>query len=168
LTRTEKEQLVQELTTEFTEASALIACGYETMNVQELESFRKVAREADIKVKVIKNSLASIAATNAEKPGMELAQMNLFVWGEDVAAVAKAVTNFAKDNDKLVVKTGFIDGIVDAAAIEAYSKLPSKEEMLGMLLATWTAPLRNTLYVWSAKQRELVTVLSAIKDQKEG
>ncbi len=167
MTRSEKEQLVEKLTTEFTEASAIIACGYETMNVQELESFRKAARESGTKVRVVKNSLASLAATNADKSGMELSKMNLFVWGEDVAAVSKVVVNFAKENSKLVVKTGFIDGVVDAAAVEAYSKLPSREEMLGMLLATWNAPLRNTLYVWSAKQRELVTALSAIKDQKE-
>lgn len=167
MTRAKKEQVVAELTTEFSEASAIVACGYETMSVQELEAFRKIAREAGIKVKVVKNSLAKMAAANADKAGMELSQMNLFVWGEDVAAVAKAVTNFAKDNGKLVVKTGYIDGIVDASEIDAYSKLPSREEMLGMLLATWNAPLRNTLYVWSAKQRELVTALSAIKDKKE-
>lgn len=168
MTKAEKSTLIEELTREFGECSAVIACGYETMTVQELESFRHAAREAEVNVKVVKNRIANIALEANEKGGMVLKNMNLFVWGEDIASTAKLVTNFAKDNEKLVIKTGFIDGsIVDEKGIEAFSKLPSREDLLGMLLSTWTAPLRNLLYVWTAAGREFVTVLDAIKNSKD-
>ena len=66
------------------------------------------------------------------------------VWGEDPIATAKAVAKYAKENDKFVIKGGVIDKEpVDAAKIIEYSKLAGREELLGMLLSVWTAPLRN-------------------------
>ncbi len=66
------------------------------------------------------------------------------VWGEDPIATAKAVAKYAKENDKFVIKGGVIDKeAVDAAKIIEYSNLAGREELLGMLLSVWTAPLRN-------------------------
>ena len=156
MTRAEKEKLVADLTTEFSEAAGIIACGYETMTVSELEAFRKIARDSEVKVRVIKNSLSEMAAKNAGKDGMELSQMNLFVWGDDVINMAKVVFKYAKENPKLVVKTGYIDGVVDAKEIEKYSKLLSRDEMLAMLLSTWIAPVRN-----------ITVAIDAIRQKKE-
>ena len=168
MNRTQKEQLIGELKVQFEEAGAIIACSYKGLTVQQLESFRNLARKDDVKVKVVKNTLASIALSQAGKEGMTLANDNIFVWAEDQVSASKAVTKFAEDNDKFTVKAGFIDGeVVDAKAIEAYSKLPGREELLGMLLSTWTAPARGLVGVLSGVQREFVTVLNAIKDQKE-
>jgi large subunit ribosomal protein L10 len=169
LTRSEKTELIETLTEEFTNASAVVVCDFKGMTVKQMESFRNVAREADIKTKVIKNTIANISLEKAEKVGLELKDNNLFVWGEDLVTLAKTVTKFAKDNeDNFKIKAGHFEGqAVDSSKIDAYSKLASKEEFLGMLLSVWTAPIRNTLYVWTAKQRELVTVLDQIKQQKE-
>ncbi len=169
MTREEKVKLVEELSEELKDVGGLVVCGFSGLTVQEMEALRNEAREQDLKVRVIKNRLASISFKNAGIEGLTLKDTNVFVWGDDIVALAKVVTKYASENkDKFVVKSGYFENnVVDAAQIEAYSKLASKEEFLGMLLSTWTAPLRNLLYVWSGVQREFVTALNEIKKQKE-
>jgi len=169
LTRTQKEEVVAHLTQEFKEAAAIIDCDYKGMSVSELESFRIKAKEKGLKARVVKNKLAMIAFKNAGIEDFELKDTNILVWGEDLVELAKTVTEFAKEApDTFKIKQGYFEGeVADAAKIEAYSKLPSKEELLGMLLSVWTAPLRNLLYVWNAPKQNFVTLLENIKQQKE-
>jgi large subunit ribosomal protein L10 len=117
---------------------------YKGMTVKEMEGFRKIGFEAGLGARVIKNTLADIAFKNAGIEGVELCDTNMAIWGEDPIGTAKAVANYAKENEKFVIKAGVIYKVaVDAAKIVEYSKLASKEELLGMLLSVWTAPLRN-------------------------
>jgi len=169
MTRIEKAALIETLSGEFETSPAVIFCSYQGMSVSELETVRNALRKSEVKAKVMKNTIATIAMDQAGKSGMDLKEMNIAMWGDDLVSVAKAVFNAAKDNEKLVIRTGYIEGeVVDEAKVEAYSKLPGKEELLGMLLSTWTAPARNFVYVLSGVQREFVTVLDAIRSQKEG
>jgi large subunit ribosomal protein L10 len=79
--------------------------------------------------------------------GLELKNTNIFVWSEDVVAAAKVADDFANDKaneDKFVIKSGYLDGeVADLAKIAAFAKLPGREELLGMLAATWMAPVAN-------------------------
>jgi len=169
LTRAQKEEVVSYLTDEFKNAAAIIDCDYKGMTVPQLEQLRKVARQKGLKVRVVKNTLAMIALRNNGIEDFVLKDTNVLVWGEDLVELAKTVTDFAKENkDTFTIKQGYFEGeVADAAKIEAYSKLPSKEELLGMLLSVWTAPLRNLLYVWNAPKQNFVTVLENIRQQKE-
>jgi len=139
------------------------------MSVPQLESFRRVAKEKGLKVRVVKNTLAMIALRNNGIEDFVLKDTNVLVWGDDIVDLAKVVTDFAKENkDSFKIKQGYFEGeVADASKIEAYSKLPSREELLGMLLSVWTAPIRNLLYVWNAPKQNFVTVLENIKQQKE-
>jgi len=144
MTRSEKEQLVKELSDAFSEANCVVICDFKGMTVKELEGFRKIGVEAGLGARVIKNTLAELAFKNAGIEGVELRETNMAIWGEDPIATAKAVAKYAKENDKFVIKGGVIDKeAVDAAKIIEYSKLAGREELLGMLLSVWTAPLRN-------------------------
>ena len=144
MTRSEKEQLVSELTDAFGSSNCIVIVDFKGMTVKELEGFRKIGYEAGLGARVIKNTLAHIAFENAGIQGVELKETNMAVWGEDPIATAKAVAKYAKENDKFVIKGGVIDKEpVDAAKIIEYSKLAGREELLGMLLSVWTAPLRN-------------------------
>lgn len=158
MTKAEKTILIENLTADFKASKAIAACDYKGLTVKQLESLRAKAREQNIKVQVIKNTLASIALKNFGVEGLELKENNIFVWGEDQISLAKTICKFSDSvGGKLVVKTGYFEGeIVDAKHIEAVSKLPSKEELIGMLLSVWTAPARY-----------FVTGLDNLRKQKE-
>lgn len=144
MTRTEKAEFISSLTEEFKSSDGLIVCDYKGLNVKAIEALRNASRPESVNVKVIKNTLASIAMTNAGIEGLELKDTNIFVWGADQLAVTKVVATFAKTNPNFVIKSGFAGGIVvDAAKVEALSKMPSRNELIGMLLSTWMAPITN-------------------------
>lgn len=144
MTKAEKTILIDNLTTEFKDSNAIIVCDYKGLTVKQLETLRANAREQNAKVQVIKNTLASIALKNSSIEGLELKENNIFVWGGDQITLAKIVSKFSSSvGGKLVIKSGYLEGeIADAKHIEAVSKLPSKEELIGMLLSVWTAPAR--------------------------
>ena len=116
-------------------------------------------RAQNAKVQVVKNTLASIALKNSNVEGLELKENNIFLWSEDQISLSKVVCKFSNSvGGKLVIKSGYFEGeLVDSKHIEAVSKLPSKEELIGMLLSVWTAPARY-----------FVTGLDNLRKQKEG
>ena len=145
MTRTEKAELIDYLTSEFKESQAIVVCDYRGLSVPELEDLRAKAKESELKVRVVKNKLASIALKSIGADGVELKDTNLLVWGTEQISVAKTVFDYAKTNkDKFVIKSGFVEGeACSVDKLEALSKLPSRDELIGMLLSVWTAPARN-------------------------
>lgn len=142
MTKTQKAEIIEVLSSEFKDAQSVIFCDYKGLSVANLESLRKIARAKDAKVQVVKNTLATIALSNAELTGVELKDTNILVWGADSVATSKVVADFAKDNDKFVIKSAYVDREpADAAKVEAFAKLPGREELLAMLAATWMAPI---------------------------
>ena len=144
MTRTEKAEFISSLTEEFKSSDGLIVCDYKGLNVKSIEVLRNSARTENVTVQVIKNTLANIAMKNAGLDGLDLKDTNIFVWGADQLAVTKIVATFAKTNPNFIIKSGFAGGIVvDATKVEALSKMPSRNELIGMLLSTWMAPITN-------------------------
>ncbi len=145
MTRIEKEAIVAELSTSFADQGAVIVCDYKGMTVEALEGVRALARENDVNVRVVKNTLAGIALKNANCEELELLENNIFIWGEDQIATCKVADKSAIANkDNFAIKTGVIESkVAELTTIEAMAKLPGREELLGMLLNTWNAPVRN-------------------------
>ncbi|MDO9266659.1 MAG: 50S ribosomal protein L10 [Sulfurimonas sp.] len=142
MTKTQKAEIIEVLSNEFKEAQSVIFCDYRGLGVSKLENLRKMARAKDAKVQVVKNTLATIALTNAQLTGVELKDTNILVWGADSVATSKIVADFAKENEKFVIKSAYVDRApADAAKVEAFAKLPGREELLAMLAATWMAPI---------------------------
>ncbi|RDU61247.1 50S ribosomal protein L10 [Helicobacter sp. MIT 14-3879] len=158
MTRQDKKNLVARLTESFKSANAMIVCDYKGLNVKQLESLRRDSKNAGIQVRVIKNKLASIALKEAGYLPSELKDTNIYIWSNDQISLAKVVCKFQEANSECCsVKFGYFDGeIVDSKHIESVSKLPSKEELIGMLLSVWTAPARY-----------FVTGLDNLKKHKE-
>ena len=159
MTKVEKNALIESLSAEFQASNAIIVCDYKGLTVKELEVLRAEMRAQNAKVQVVKNTLASIALKNSNVEGLELKENNIFLWSEDQISLSKVVCKFSKSvGGKLVIKSGYFEGeLVDSKHIEAVSKLPSKEELIGMLLSVWTAPARY-----------FVTGLDNLRKQKEG
>ena len=145
MTKAQKAEVIDFLTSSFKETEAIAVCDYKGLTVKQLESLREKVREIGGSTQVVKNTLANIALKNAGKEGYDLSETNILIWGEDQLSIAKAVANFAKDNkDLFAVRKAYLDGeFKDADDLIALSKLPGKEELLGMLLSVWTAPLRG-------------------------
>jgi large subunit ribosomal protein L10 len=144
MTKTQKTSIIESLSAEFAASQGIAVAGYRAVTVKELEAMRNEARANGMKVKVVKNTLAAIALEKAKIEGLELKDTNIVVWGADQLDVCKLIAKFADNfKDRLVVKAAYLDGkAVDAATVVAMSKLPSKNELIGMLLSVWTAPAR--------------------------
>ncbi len=145
MTRTEKEAIVNELSDSFANQGAIIVCDYKGMSVEALEGVRRLAKDNDVSVRVVKNTLAQIALKNANCDEMELVNNNIFIWGEDQIATCKVADKSAQANkDNFSIKSGVIESkLADLATIEAMAKLPGRDELLGMLLNVWNAPVQN-------------------------
>jgi len=156
MTKTQKAEIIEVLSGEFKTAQSVIFCDYKGLTVSELESLRKIAREKEAKVQVVKNTLATISLAQAELTGVELKDTNILVWGEDSVATCKVVAEFAKDNEKFVIKSAYVDReTADTSKVEAFAKLPGREELLAMLAATWMAPVANfTIGINALKEKK--------------
>jgi large subunit ribosomal protein L10 len=146
-----KQQIVQELSNEFTKDVSVFYADFKGQTVKDLEALRKAVREADGKARIVKNTLARIAFKNNDID-VEFEENNIFVWGEDQITLAKIITKHAKDHkDTFKIKGAVIEGEVkDAAYVEEVSKLPTKDELLGMVAFMMKAPIAK--FAWGLQK----------------
>ncbi len=157
MTKAQKNLLIEELSNEFKSANAVVVSEYKGTTVSQLEALRNEARTLGIKVKVVKNTLGMIAFKNAGIEDIALKDTNLLVWGEDQLSVCKLAAKYADQYEAVKIKSANLEGKTsDAATVVALSKLPSKNELIGMLLSVWTAPARM-----------FVTGLDELRKQKD-
>jgi large subunit ribosomal protein L10 len=147
LKKAKKYEVVEQLTAEFTKDANIFVCDYKGSKTQDLEDLRNAVREVEGKVQVIKNNLARIALANN---GIEASyeENNIFIWGEDQITLAKLVVKHAEAHkDDFTVKSAVIEGEVkDADYVVEVSKLPTKDELLGMVAYMMKAPLTKFAY----------------------
>ncbi len=142
-----KKQIVEEISNEFTKDVSIFYADFKGQSVKDLEKLRKAIKEAEGKAKVIKNTLARIAFKN-NGVEVDFEENNIFVWGEDQITLAKILTKHAKDyKDTFKIKGAVIEGEVkDVAYVEEVSKLPTKDELLGMVAFMMKAPIAK--FAW--------------------
>lgn len=145
MTKQQKSEVVDFLTGEFKGSQAIVVCDYKGLTHKELETLRIDAKESGAKVQVAKNTLVTVAVKNADLGDIELSGTNIFLWSEDQITACKVADRFAMANkEKFTIKSGIIEGeIADFDRVNAFAKLASREELLGMLAATWMAPVAN-------------------------
>ncbi len=145
MTKQKKSEIVNFLSSEFKESQAIVVCNFKGITHGDLESLRVDAKANNTKVQVAKNSLVRIAVKNAHLGDIELTSTNIFLWSEDQISACKVADKFATANqDKFEITSGIIEGkIADLATVNAFAKLASRDELLGILAATWMAPLTN-------------------------
>jgi large subunit ribosomal protein L10 len=141
-----KQQEVDIIAAKLRESNCTVVADYRGLNVAQVTQLRKLLREAGIEFQVLKNSLVSRAAANAELSELDavLTGPTAIAFGKDIVAPAKIISDFAKKNDALKVKGGIVEGrFVDAVQVRALADLPSREGLLSMLLSVLQAPVRN-------------------------
>jgi len=155
MTKSKKAEVIAQLGESFANTTAVVICDYKGLTVSKLEDLRNAARLKDTSVQVVKNTLATIALDKAGMSGVEIKDTNIFIWSDDVINAAKIAADFAKENDQFVIKAGYLDKeVADVAKIEAFAKLPGRDELLGMLAATWMAPVANFTIGLDALRRQ--------------
>ncbi|WP_078811130.1 50S ribosomal protein L10 [Selenihalanaerobacter shriftii] len=170
MARREKELIVEELTDKFNNAQTTILTDYCGLDVAEVTELRVQLREAGVDYKVVKNTLARLAANNA---GCE--EVHEYLTGptaiafseEDPVAPAKVLSEFADDHEALEIKGGFLEGeVLGLDQIEALADIPPRKTLLAQLLANMKAPMRGLVNALNDPMRSLVYALNAIKDDK--
>jgi large subunit ribosomal protein L10 len=145
MTKNDKNDIVEYLSNEFKSSEAIIVASFNGTNHKTLEQLRQSALEVGATVQVAKNKLVGVSLKNAKLPELELVGDSIFIWAEDQISACKITDKFALANkDTFAIKTGIIEGkVADIATINTFAKLPSRDELLGMLVATWMAPVTN-------------------------
>lgn len=166
-----KKELVEELTDKFSRSAIVIATDFKGLNVTKLNELRRKLGEANVEYQVVKNRLLIRAAD-----GSDVALMTDTFQGPTAIAVgyddpvmpAKALVNFAKDNEKLEIKGGVMQGkALDPDAIKSLADMPPREILLGQLLSVMNNVPTGLVRALNNVPERLVYVLQAIKDQKE-
>ena len=155
----EKEQKIAVFAEVLKGATSVVVAHNNGLNAADVTDLRKLARAQGLTLTVVKNTLAARAATAAGIVGLEKylsGPTTIAVSKSDIVAPAKVLVNFAKDHDKLVIVGGVIEGKQQSPAdVATFASLPSKEELVAMLLRTINGPASG-----------LARVIQAIVDKK--
>ena len=165
-----KVDAVAELKTSFEGARSFIFADYRGLSVEQITELRNALREAGAEFHVVKNNYAKIAFKQLDHEDVApylVGPTAIAYCGDEAGPVAKAMLKLAKDMP-VELKGGLLDGeIYDADAVEAFSKLPTKLELIQMLMGAMNAPLQNTVYVLNGVATKLVRTLAAVQEKKE-
>ncbi len=160
----EQVKIIQE---KLDKAASMVVIDYAKTNVKDLTELRAALVEAGGEMFVTKNTLIDIAVGRGKLTeslqGMSAA---VFSYNDPVSAI-KALVKFHDEKELLEIKQGFMDGkVLSTAEIKALSKLPSKNELIVMLIQRLKSPGQGLVNVLQANARNLVYVMKAIADKK--
>src|SRR4051794_17741597 len=145
MNREQKAAAIDEIATEITEASAVLAVDPTGLSVSQSAEIRSALRAADARLRIVKNTLTLRAADKAGveelKPLLEGPTALTFVRG-DAAAAAKAIADYSRTTDLLPFKGGLMDGVpLEIEQIKAIARLPSRDVLYGQLVGMVAAPI---------------------------
>ena len=172
--RSEKVEAIDVLKDRFSKMSSAVLVDYAGLTVAEVTTLREKFRESGVEYKVCKNTLIRLAVGEepyADNLADSLKGMTAVAWSyEEPSTAARIIKDFRKDNEKLVIKAGILEGsVMDGKAVEDHlATMPSKDELRSTLLMTLMAPAQNMVAVINASLRDMVAVLDARRRDLEG
>ena len=160
LNRNEKAAVVADVAAQVAKSQTLALAEYRGLTVEHLNKLRVDARSKGVYLHVLKNTLArrAVAGTPFEVASEKMVGPLIYGFSEDAVAAAKVVADFAKGNDKLVLKAGAYAGkALDAEGVKALAAIPTKEVLLAQLLGLMQSPVSR-----------IARVIAAISEKKGG
>ena len=153
LNKSEKQTVVADVAAQVARSQTLALAEYRGLTVAHLDVLRKQAREKGVYLHVLKNTLArrAVAGTPFEVAAESMVGPLIYGFSEDAVAAAKVISDFAKGNDKLIVKAGAYAGkILTADGVKALASIPTKEVLLAQLLGLMQSPVSRMARVLAA------------------
>ena len=153
LNRSEKEAVIKEVTDLAAKAQTLVMAEYRGVTVADMTKLRSTARSQGVALSVLKNTLVrrAVAGSSFESVVDQMTGPLIYGFSEDAVAAAKVVADFAKTNDKLVIRGGVYDGkALDANGVKQLASIPSKEVLLSQLCGLLMSPIARTAVVLGA------------------
>ena len=160
LNRNEKAAVVSDVAAQAAKSQTLALAEYRGLTVEALNKLRVEARAKGVYLHVLKNTLArrAVAGTPFEVASESMAGPLIYGFSEDAVAAAKVIADFAKGNDKLVIKAGAYAGkALDVDGVKALASVPSREVLLSQIAGLLKSPVQRT-----------AAVLAALAQQKGG
>jgi large subunit ribosomal protein L10 len=168
ISRQQKETIVTEVTDLLKNSKMSAFAQYQGLTVTELQELRRAAREADVTIKVVKNRLVRVALPQIDAlkdvDASGLAGQLLYAFNsEDEVASAQVLANFAKTHPALQLMGALSaeGNLLSEAEVKALATMPSKNQLIGEVLATLAAPLNDTVGALSGNLHGLLDGLAA-------
>jgi len=170
-TKEEKQNIVDNYIEKINSASALLIITPKQITPNEANTLRRTLQESDASFNVIKNSLFKIAIEKTKKPLQDIEFVGenavVFIKG-DISEITKKISNFLEEIKKGDIKGGVLDNVpLGKEEIEELAKLPPKEVMLAITVATIGAPLYGFVNVLNATMTNFVTLLKNLNSEKQ-
>jgi len=166
-----KEEELNELKKDLADARNIVVSEFKGITVEQDTELRQKIRATGSKYRVVKNTLARIAAkgTPAEALSKALEGSTSIAYNNsDPVALAKALTAYAKVNPVFIFKSGLVEGrVVDLADLNAIASLPSKEELIAQLLFLLNAPAQRIAVATNGVARNLAIVVGQAIEKKK-
>ena len=153
LNRNEKAAVVSDVAAQAAKSQTLALAEYRGLTVEALNKLRVDARSKGVYLHVLKNTLArrAVAGTPFEAASESMVGPLIYGFSEDAVAAAKVIADFAKTNDKLVIKGGAFGGkALDVNGVKALAAVPSKEVLLSQVAGLLMSPVQRTAAVLAA------------------
>ena len=166
----QKQAVVAEVSKELAKAQAVILAEYRSVPVKEMTELRRKARGLGIYLRVLKNTLARRAVADTPFKGLTDKMVGPLAYGisNDPVAVAKVLQEFAKENEKFVIKAGAMPNVVmSAREVAELARMPSRQELLTKLVGTMQAPIAKFVRTLNEVPGKFARTLAAVRDQKE-
>ena len=166
----EKQAVVAEIGAQVAQAQAIVVAEYRGLGVAAMTELRKQARGSGIYLRVLKNTLARRAVAATPFAGLSDKMVGPLAYGisSDPVKVAKVLHDFARSNDKFVIKAGAMANFVMSPKdVASLATMPSREELLARLLGTMQAPIATFVRTLNEVPTKFVRALAAVRDQKE-
>lgn len=168
ISRDKKNELVAELTQLLTDAKTAAFATYQGLSVADVQALRAKAREANVTIKVVKNRLVRVALGNIEAyKNLDASSLNgqllYAISAEDEVAPAKVLHEFAKTNEALAIAGGIAleSGIMTAEEVKALALLPSKNQLIGEVIAQLLSPVHDVTNALSGNLHALLDGIEA-------
>jgi len=153
LNRSEKEAVIHDVTGLAAKAQTLVIAEYRGITVADMTKLRASARSQGVSLSVLKNTLArrAVNGSSFEVLADQMTGPLIYGFSEDAVAAAKVVADFAKTNDKLVIRGGAFAGkALDVNGVKELASIPSKDVLLAQLCGLLMSPISRTAVVLGA------------------